>query len=157
MRNDLSFDMPDGKYNYRVGAIIINNGRLLMVKGLDPYYYTVGGRVALHESTEEAVVREVFEETGITCEVERLAFVHEVFFTLRNNGVRFHELGFYFIIKPNASLGAIAARQPLRDSAGDYFEWLLLNELGEIDLYPLFFKTKLQNLSGGIEHIVEQQ
>jgi len=156
MTNDLSFALPDGRFNYRVGAIIIHDGKLLMVKGSAPYFYTVGGRVALHESTEQSLVREIFEETGIKCEVEQLAFVNEVFFTLASSGEQFHELAFFFVIKPNDAFGAIANGQTLGDDAETHFAWLPLDRLREHDLYPLFFKEKLQNLGDGILHIVER-
>ena len=155
MINDLSFDLQSGRFNYRVGAIIIHDGKLLVARTSSAYYYAVGGRVTLHESAEQAIVREVFEETGITLAVERLAFVDEAFFTREETGERFHELGFYFIMKPNAALQAIADGQPLGDSATDCFAWLPLANLAEFELYPHFFRTRLQGLNYGIEHIVE--
>lgn len=55
------FTTEQGKFNYRVGAIIIHDNKLLMVKNKKaPYFYSVGGGVKLHESAEHAVVREVF-------------------------------------------------------------------------------------------------
>ena len=78
---DLTFKTEQGRFNYRVGAIIIQNGKLLMVKNkILPYYYTVGGRVKMNETSEEAVLREVFEETGVHFEIDRLGFIHENFF-----------------------------------------------------------------------------
>ena len=63
---DLTFKTEEGKFNYRVGAIIIKDNKILMVKNESaPYYYSVGGRVKLNETSEEAVLRETFEETGI--------------------------------------------------------------------------------------------
>jgi len=42
---DLTFETQYGRFNYRVGAIIIDDGKLLMVKNPNsPYYYSVGGR-----------------------------------------------------------------------------------------------------------------
>lgn len=32
------------------------------------------------ETAEQAVIREVYEETGIMYQIERLAFIHENFF-----------------------------------------------------------------------------
>ncbi|MDR0862077.1 MAG: NUDIX domain-containing protein [Oscillospiraceae bacterium] len=152
---DLTFKTPDGSFNYRVGAIILHGGKLLMVKNPETYYWSVGGRVALHETAEQAVVREVFEETGIAFEVERLAFVHENFFD--DDGGRFHELSFFFLMEPNAAVGTIQNRSAVRDAPNNYLVWLPLDSLGEFELYPKFFKTKLQNLSGGIEHIVTHE
>ena len=44
------------------------------------HMYSVGGRIKFGETAEEAVVREVFEETGIQMEIDRLGFVYENFF-----------------------------------------------------------------------------
>jgi signal transduction histidine kinase len=66
---DLTFRMKQGTFNYRVGAIIIHDGKLLLMHNEEePYYYTVGGRVHFNETTEETVVREVREEIGIDLE-----------------------------------------------------------------------------------------
>ena len=53
------------------------------------FYYSVGGRVKFGESLEKAVLREVKEETGIEAEIDRMAFVHENFFT-DDDGTDFH-------------------------------------------------------------------
>ena len=72
MSKDMTVPCEDGLINLRVGAIIMKNGKILMV-GNDraPYLYSVGGRIKFGETSEEAVVREVFEETGVKMEVDR--------------------------------------------------------------------------------------
>lgn len=78
---DLTVDIDDGILNIRVGAIIMRNNKILMVGNeRSDYFYSVGGRIKFGETAEEAVVREVFEETGVKLEVERLGYVHENFF-----------------------------------------------------------------------------
>ena len=63
---DLTFRTSHGRFNYRVGAIIIHDGKLLLMKNPEaPYLYSVGGRVGYDETTEEAAVREVLEETSV--------------------------------------------------------------------------------------------
>ncbi len=54
------------------------------------------------ETAEEAVRREVLEETGLPYEIDRLAFVHENFFEGEGSiaGLHCHELSFYFLMKP---------------------------------------------------------
>lgn len=44
------------------------------------HMYSVGGRIKFGETAEESVVREVFEETGMKMEIDRLGFIHENFF-----------------------------------------------------------------------------
>ncbi|MDR2504502.1 MAG: hypothetical protein LBD16_00200 [Oscillospiraceae bacterium] len=51
--SDITYPSPDGVFNMRVGAIILHNDKVLMVRNeRDPYYYSVGGRVKLHETLE---------------------------------------------------------------------------------------------------------
>lgn len=78
---DLVFNTKQGSFTYRVAAIIIKDNKLLMAKHEDyPCYYTVGGKVRINETSEEAVIREAYEETGIEFQTDRLSFIQERFF-----------------------------------------------------------------------------
>ena len=81
MNKDMTVACDTGLINIRVGAIILKDGKFLMV-GNDraDYLYSVGGRIKFGETAEEAVVREVYEETGIKMEIDRLGFVNENYF-----------------------------------------------------------------------------
>ena len=72
MNHDMSVPCEDGMINLRVGAIIMRGGSFLMVgNNIRPQYlYSVGGRIKFGETAEEAVIREVFEETGYKLEIE---------------------------------------------------------------------------------------
>ncbi|MCL2676128.1 MAG: NUDIX domain-containing protein [Firmicutes bacterium] len=156
---DCSFTSPKGWFRYRACAVIINDGHILFAKNeREPYYYSVGGGVHLHETAEEAVVREVFEETGIYYEVDRLLFIHENFFTgsMTNKDQQCHEVALYFLMKPNAtkvfnhqsySLGGI------RESVC----WLPIAKLDEYEAYPTFFQQELLNLPKTAKHIVTKE
>jgi 8-oxo-dGTP diphosphatase len=54
--------------------------RVLMVKNAGSVWTLPGGAVETGETLEEAVVREVKEETNLTVEVEELLAVNEAFF-----------------------------------------------------------------------------
>lgn len=51
----------------------MKDGKILMVGNDRDYLYSVGGRVKFGETAEEAVVREVLEETGVQMEMTALA------------------------------------------------------------------------------------
>ncbi len=63
-----------------VRAIIIENGKLLVMyrnKQGSEYYTLVGGRINDQESMEQALVRELKEETGLTVTAASLVFTEE--------------------------------------------------------------------------------
>ena len=54
MAQDITVPVADGFVNVRVGAIIIKDERVLMVRNSEAeYYYSVGGRIQFGESAEE--------------------------------------------------------------------------------------------------------
>ena len=89
------------KYNQK---IILKDGKFLMAgNDRDDYLYSVGGRLQFGETAEEAVVREVEEETGRRLEVDRLGFVHENYFYGDvpgvNAGKLVYEVSLFFYMK----------------------------------------------------------
>ena len=69
MSYDCGFTKENNWFRYRAAAIIVEDGCILFAgNDVDDYYYSVGGGVHVNETAEEAVVREVFEETGVEYE-----------------------------------------------------------------------------------------
>ena len=99
---DCGFTKENNWFRYRAAAIIIENDCVLFVGNeSEDYYYSVGGGVHVGETAEAAVVREVFEETGIHYEIDRLAVIHENFFNENKGslkGLNCHEICFYFLM-----------------------------------------------------------
>ena len=145
--------MKDGKF------LMAGNSKM-------DYLYTVGGRIKFGESAEKAVVREVFEETGVSMEVERLGFVHENFFYSdagKTWGKLYYEISLFFYMKVPAdfrpSSGSAASDgstasdgSAASDGSGEFLEWISPDE--ERTFYPSFFRTELRNPSPDVRHIV---
>lgn len=155
MEYDCGFTKRNKWFRYRAAAIIIENGHVLFAGNeRESYYYSIGGGVHIGESAEEAVKREVLEETGVEYEVERLAFIHENFFdgdgTLE--GRECHEIALYFLMKPRGTqeLNSNSYTQGVKES----MYWLPIDKLNEHRAYPTFFKEKLKKLKNEVEHIV---
>ena len=63
---DCCFIKENNWFRYRAAAIIVENDCVLFAGNeLEDYYYSIGGGVHMGESAEEAVKREVLEETGV--------------------------------------------------------------------------------------------
>ncbi|MCB2153674.1 NUDIX domain-containing protein [bacterium] len=153
---DLTFKTGKGNLNIRVGAIIIDDGKLLMVKDTSPYFYSVGGRVRINETSEEAVVREVLEETGLELEIDRLGFIHENLFKEDLTEEQFHEITFFYYMK---NRGDVKPKFTSFAEAGVEvsLHWIPLEEVSGTYLYPEFFKTMLDSKSDKIEHVITKQ
>ena len=160
MQQDCCFSFENKRFRYRVGCIIIEDGCVLMATNKKAnYYYSIGGGVHMGESAEDAVVREVFEETGVHYQIDRLVFVHENFFVDTSNsaikGFESHEVAFYFLMKPQGTK-ELPAHQSTCIDGDEFVEWIPIDKFHEYKAFPEFFAEKLPNINKqvGVEHIV---
>ena len=146
MNKDMCVSCGDGILNIRVGAIIMKDGKILMVGNERAnYLYSVGGRIKFGETAEEAIVREVVEETGVKMEIDRLGFVHENYFygdAPSNLGKLIYEISFFFYMKVPSDFAPIS-ESFTEDNSKEHLKWVSLDE--DIKMYPEFFRTELKN------------
>lgn len=146
---DITFKTEQGIFNYRVCAIIIHEEKLLAMRDeRSPYYYLPGGRAALHETAEQAVLREVKEELEIDAKIVRPLWLNQGFFTEDVNHERYHELCFYFLMDISGT-GLLERGEVFTLFEGrrkHTFEWLPFSGLKDRYLYPVFIKKEIFNL-----------
>lgn len=148
MNSDLCVKIEDGILNIRVGAIIMKDDKFLMVENdRFDHMYSVGGRIKFGETAEEAVVREVYEETGVKMEIDRLGFIHENFFmgdSLAKQGNIVHEISFFYYMNVPADFEPVC-NSFTEDGNKEQLVWIKADHPKKY--YPEFFKTELANPS----------
>ena len=144
-----------GILNIRAGAIIMKDDRFLMVKnGSCDYYYSVGGRLQFGETAEEAVVREVYEETGVHMEIDHLGFIVENYFhgdMPVSFGKTVYEIAFYFYMKVPDDFHPVCTSLS-SDGNEETLVWVKKDDPGKV--YPEFFRTELNPKDSSLRHIV---
>lgn len=158
MNFDCCFTKDKNWFRYRVGGIIIEDDCVLYVRNnIDDYYYSVGGGVHMMEKAEDAILREVFEETGIHYEIDHLAVIHENFFAPESGslkGLSCHEISLYYLMK---SKGSKKLNSDSYNSFGAKEEmcFLPIKDLHNYTVYPSFIKDRIGEIKDGkILHIV---
>ena len=158
MTTDLTLPAADGFVTLRVGAIIQKDDKFLMVGNeREDYCYSVGGRIQFGETAEEAVRREVFEETGVRLEIDRLGFIHENYFygdAPYNLGKLIYEVAFFFYMRTPADFEPVCESF---DEGGSREKLVWLSADSPIRFYPDFFRTELAHPSDGVRHMVTDE
>ena len=155
---DVTFRLKEGTFNFRVCAIMIHEDKLLaMHDERSPYYYLPGGRVQLHETAENAVIRELKEELNIDGKIIRSLWLDQNFFTEIVNGQRYHEICLYYLIDiSDTDLLSRGNEFTMKEEdKTNVFEWLSFERLDKEYLYPLFIKKAVKNLPEHLEIVTE--
>ncbi|WP_050614370.1 NUDIX hydrolase [Bacillus testis] len=159
--DDLMFRTETGRFLYRVAGVLIHDGRLLIMRDEKvPYYYLPGGKVRLHEGSEEAIKREIKEEIEAEVGIKRLLWVVENFFTEEVNQEPYHEIGLYYLLELQDDSLLERGDEFVMTEQGKHrlsFSWKQLEEIKDVCLYPTFLKERITDLPATIEHLVEYQ
>lgn len=159
MAFDCGFTKEQHWFRYRAAAIIVEDGCVLFAGNAnEDYLYSIGGGVHMGETAQAAVVREVFEETGVTYEVDRLAVIHENLFNQSSGTLKdmdCHEICFYFLMKPRGT--QMLHSNSTTHGVKEEMRWIPIEELGKYKAFPSFMQDYLSKPHQGIEHIVTDE
>lgn len=152
MARDVKFWKDDGSFKLRVCGIINVEDKYL-ISNCDncEFWGYPGGHVLLGESSDDAVLRETLEETNIETTIKKMLATIQLFFK-REDGMPFHEIGFYYLLQPKSKIEIKDFDLQENDKGkirNHKFRWVTIDELKEIDVRPNKLKDCLEK---GLDH-----
>lgn len=117
-----------------VYGVIVQEGKILMSKQWDGYDFP-GGGIELGEPTEQALVREVKEETGIDVRMASILHCEHSFFKLPYKGNFVHSIHMYYECKVIGGELSTEFFDELEKQYADKPEWVDLNEIKNVKIY----------------------
>ena len=156
MIDDWLFSDENRICNFRVAGVLIKNNSILLQKEKNGKEYAVpGGHVRAGETTEQSLIREYLEETGVDIICNRLCWVEETFWEWGDKNA--HTITFYYLISlENDSELSVKASFPQKDNDNVVLEWVPLENIETIMVYPQFLKEKATNISPFVEHFISK-
>ncbi|MBT0159115.1 NUDIX hydrolase [Candidatus Bathyarchaeota archaeon A05DMB-2] len=125
-----------------VGAIILDDGKILLEKRKNQpgkgKWAVPGGLVELGETIEDAVIREVKEETGLEVYDPRLVDVVNYINLDENGAVKYHFVIIDYLV-------TVKSGKPKAASDADALKWVPFNEVEQYDLTESFWRFFKQN------------
>lgn len=153
---DLKISTENQKFKVRVAGMVIHNGKLLVCKIMNNKFYCLpGGHCHLYETSQDAMLREMNEETGMEVKIDELsAFIENLF--VSEKGEKFHELCYIYRLTPNNLPNEKAKDWTVVElDDGIYknldFKWIDLDKINDYDIRPSAIKQIINKK--GINHI----
>ena len=160
--SDILFKTDDYVFSYRVGGVLIHNGKALFQRARgDSGYALVGGHVSFGETTAETLVREFKEEIGADIRIERLLMVGENFFPWGHRPC--HQINLYYLVslldeRQIPLDGTFSAVDELGNERIDLdMCWVDVKDIPNITVYPTEAKEHIINIPDGIVHFAHKE
>lgn len=162
INDDLLFKTDERVFSYRVGGILIKDGKILLQRLKSGEYSVIGGHARYMETSAETLRREFFEELGVKIKVNSLIATAEIFFPWDENR-NTHQIAMYYGIEldgdtlPEAEI--FSGFDELGGKRVDLdFCWVELTKLTEpISFYPAELIPVLLSPSAAPVHFISKQ
>ena len=156
MSRDILFKNEHGVFSYRVGAILVENGKILLQRDKWGNHAVIGGHVSFMEQAKDTLVREFMEELQVKIGVDALLAVNENFFMWGDKPC--HQVHFYYAVHLEDDgffrEGEISGVDELEDLRVELdFVWVPLEELKNISVYPRGIERLLEKRDGVIHFV----
>lgn len=139
MSSDIRLEENNKKFKFRVGGIVENEGKILIVQmNNNPFYCFPGGHIELYEDSKTAIMRELKEELYFDVEIDNLVTINENFYFLR--GSNYHELCLYYFAHPvNKNIDMqekLITEQDKFGTVAHKYKWIEKEKLISLDVKP---------------------
>ena len=148
---DILFDVDGVLFSYRVGGVLIKDNKILLTKGGDDYSLP-GGHSQIGETSQETIVREFKEETGLDVEPLNVISTYENFWKWDDKGC--HQLCIYYKLKMVDETQNLV---PNPDTKGTEYVWLELEKLKSINLYPIGISVQILDNITDTTHFIYKE
>ncbi len=132
--NEYIVDTNELSFRPAVYAFIVKNNKVLLSKQWDGYDFP-GGGIELGENTEDALIREVKEETGLEVSVKELFFTSNSFFKLPFKDKFVHSIHLFYKC---VVVGGELSTEFFDDNEKKYAElaeWIDLDDAKNLKIY----------------------
>ncbi len=152
MEKDWLFRTDEYICDLRTVGVLVRDGKLLVQRDRDGSEYALpGGHVRIGETTADGLVREYKEETGADIKVGKLLWTEECFWEW--NGTQAHNIAFYYLIEL-ADIPDTGEFVSHKDNCNVVLEWMPIEKLADLTIYPDFIKEQIHNLGVAPQHFV---
>lgn len=156
----IDFERDGMRFFVRVAGVCVEDGHALLHRTVENDFWIMpGGRCELHEPTRAAIARELHEEFGVPVRVGRLLWIVENLYNYR--GRRGFEIAFFYRY-------TLPSGHPFRERGREHsrvetfpdggrglpliFQWVPINQLGDLRLFPSFLHDGLRALPRRVVH-----
>lgn len=157
MNKDWLFKTEEYICDVRTVGVLFKDNKILVQRDVDGNEYALpGGHIKVGETLEDGLVREFKEETNADIECRRLLWTEECFWEW--NGKKAHNLAYYFLIEQCSGSEILEKNDFMsqKDNCNVILEWMPIDKVKTVIIYPEFLKNEIDNLSEYPKHFISK-